>query len=145
MDLHQFVALGQAGDLALKPSRSTSIQFGAGACAVASRAARMVGLFLLDSRTETSSPIFTMSRRNIALAAVDLDVAMADDLAGLRAAGAEAHAVDDAIEAALQAGHQIFAGDAFGRGGLFEVVAELAFPAGRRCGGPSAFRASCRP
>src|ERR1017187_2315234 len=44
-----------------KPSRSTSIQFGAGACAVASRAARMVALFLLFSRTEITSPTLTIA------------------------------------------------------------------------------------
>src|ERR1019366_10005685 len=51
------------GVLLIRPfrfSRSTSIQEGDGACAVASREERMVGLFLLDSRTEISSPGLTM-------------------------------------------------------------------------------------
>ena len=50
---------------------------------------------------------------------------MAHDLARLWAAGAEAHAVDDAIEAAFEVGQHDVAGDALGKGGLFEVVAEL--------------------
>src|ERR1019366_8879192 len=37
------------------------------------------------------------------------------------------HAVDDAIEAALERGHQVLAGDALGQSGLFESTAELRF------------------
>ena len=133
---------GSAGDAALQIFAVHIHPVGAGACAVASRAARMVGLFLLDSRTETSSPGFTMRRRNIDLAAVDLDVAVAHDLARLRAAGAEAHAVDHAVETALERGQQVLAGDAFRCGGFLEGVAELALRARRKCGGPSAFRAT---
>src|SRR5581483_8996144 len=51
--------LGMPVIRAFSPSRSTSIQEGAGACAVASRADRMVGLLRLDSRTATSSPGLT--------------------------------------------------------------------------------------
>ena len=43
------------------------------------------------------------------------------------AAGAEAHAVDHAIQAAFQVGQHHIAGDAFGQRGLLEVVAELGF------------------
>src|ERR1019366_4939766 len=70
---------------------------------------------------------FPLRRRNIALAPVDVDMAVAYDLAGLGAAGAESHAVDDAVEAAFQRGHQVVAGDAFRQGGLFESAAELRF------------------
>src|SRR6202000_3141699 len=52
------------GTLLIRPfrfSRSTSIQEGDGACAVASREERIVGLFLLDLRTEITSPGFTMN------------------------------------------------------------------------------------
>src|ERR1035438_10641187 len=49
----------------VKPSRSTSIQFGAGAWAVASRAARMVGFFLLASRTETRSEEHTSELQSL--------------------------------------------------------------------------------
>src|SRR5262249_37814212 len=52
---------------------------------------------------------------------------MADDLARLRPAGAEAHAVDDAVEAPLARGRQLLAGNAFGLGGLFIHPAELRF------------------
>ena len=87
----------------------------------------MVGLFLLLSRTETTSPTFTMRGGDVALAAVDVDVAVAHHLARLRAAGAEAHAVDDAVQAALQVLHQVLAGDALLQRGLLEGDAELAF------------------
>src|ERR1700722_5354021 len=58
------------GVLLIRPfrfSRSTSIQEGEGACAVASRGERMVGLVLLDSRTEISSPGFTMKEGMLTL------------------------------------------------------------------------------
>ena len=45
-----------------------------------------------------------LERRDIHLAPVDLDVAVAHDLARLTAAGAETHAVDHAVQAALQVG-----------------------------------------
>src|ERR1035441_2481033 len=54
-------------------------------------------------------------------------MAVPHDLAGLRPAGAEAHAVDHAIQAAFQVGQHHIAGDAFGQRGLLEVVAELGF------------------
>src|SRR5471032_1225154 len=70
---------------------------------------------------------FDLGGGDIALAAVDLDVAVAHHLPGLGAAGAEAHAVNDAVQAALKRGHQVLAGDALGVSGLFEGVAELPF------------------
>ena len=62
---------------------------------------------------------------DIALAAIDVDMAVTDDLAGLGAAGAESHAVDHAIEPALQVLHHVVAGDALLVRGLFEPAAEL--------------------
>ena len=52
---------------------------------------------------------------------------MAHDLARLRAAGAEAHAVDDVVQPALEQRQHVFAGDALLLRGLFEIVAELRF------------------
>ena len=52
---------------AFSASRSTSIHDGAGACAVASRDDRIVGLFLLDSRIATSSPAFTRAEGMLTL------------------------------------------------------------------------------
>src|ERR1700733_5333393 len=66
-------------------------------------------------------------RRDIDFACVDLDVAVPHDLARLRPAGAEAHAIDHIVEAALQVRQHDVAGDAFGQGGLFEIVAKLGF------------------
>src|SRR5260370_19543239 len=68
---------------------------------------------------------FNQRRRNIALAAVELDVPVADDLPRLRAAGPQAHPVDDIIETALEQSQHVIAGDAFHHGGLFVVIAEL--------------------
>ena len=48
-------------------------------------------------------------------------------LAALRAAGGDAHAVDDVIQAALERAQHVFAGNALLLRGLFEQVAELAF------------------
>jgi hypothetical protein len=64
--------------------------------------------------------------RDIALAAIDVDMGVPDDLARLRAAGAEAHTVNDAVKTPLERGHQVLAGDAFRQGGLFKGAAELA-------------------
>src|SRR5215472_8484189 len=70
---------------------------------------------------------FHLGGGDIALAAVDFDVAVADDLPGLGAAGAEAHAVNGAVETALESGHQQLAGDPFGLRGLLVRTAELGF------------------
>ena len=69
-----------------RPFRVLAIHFqpvGAGACAVASRAARMVGLFLLLLANFDHVVWFHRERGDIDLAAVHLDVAVADQLAGL--------------------------------------------------------------
>ena len=52
---------------------------------------------------------------------------MADQLARLRAAGAEAHAIDHVVQTALQRVQHVVAGDAFHADGLLEQIAELAF------------------
>src|ERR1051326_6340334 len=68
-----------------------------------------------------------MERRNIHFLPVHQQVAVADQLAGLGAAGAESHAVDHVIKATLQRAQKVFAGDAFLLRRSFEDVAELAF------------------
>ena len=52
---------------------------------------------------------------------------VAHDLARLGAAGAESHAIDAAVEPALEQAHEVFAGNAFHGGCFFEGAAELAF------------------
>ena len=56
------------------------------------------------------------------LAAVDLDVAVADHLARLRAAGAEAHAIDDVVEAALERDSRFSPVMPFGRAAFSKVL-----------------------
>ena len=92
------------------------------------------------SRTSIDIARLHHERRDVDLAAVHVDVAVADHLAGLRAAGAEAHAVDDVVQAALEHAEQVLAGDALLMRGLLEQVAELAFEDAVDSGGPSAFR-----
>ena len=57
--------------------------------------------------------------------AVDVDVAVAHELAGLGAAGAPAGAEDDVVEAQLEHAQQVLAGDALLAVGLLVEVAEL--------------------
>ena len=52
---------------------------------------------------------------------------MPHDLPRLRAAGTEAHTVDDVIETALEQPQHVVAGDAFHHRSLLIVVAELGF------------------
>ena len=63
--------------------------------------------------------------RDVDLAAVDLNVAVADDLTGLTAAHREAEAVADVVETGLKLLEQEFAGDAGLVRGLLVVGAEL--------------------
>src|SRR6185503_15996144 len=63
--------------------------------------------------------------RDVHAAAVHLEMAVADDLAGLGARGREAEAVDDVVEARLEHAQERLARDARGLGGLLVVVAEL--------------------
>ena len=64
--------------------------------------------------------------RNIDAAAVDRDVAVANHLAGLGAAQAEAEAMDDVVQPALEQHHQRVARVALAADGFLEVLAELA-------------------
>src|SRR5438874_7792908 len=68
-----------------------------------------------------------LERRDIHLASVHRDMAVAHQLARLTTAGAKAHAIDDVIQAALQLLQKRFAGDAFLGRSLFEIVAKLLF------------------
>ena len=64
---------------------------------------------------------------DVRLTAVYLNVAVADNLPRLRAAGGQAPAVDDIVQPALQDVEQVFAGDALYAGGLIKYIAELGF------------------
>ena len=83
--------------------------------------------FLLFSRTLISSPTLTWNEGMFDLAAVHRDVAVTHQLARLAASNGKAHAVHNVVQTALQLLQQQFAGNALALGGLFEVVAELAF------------------
>ena len=61
-----------------------------------------------------------------------------DELAGLRAGGGPAGAVDDVVEAQLEQAQQVLAGDALLAVGLFVECCGTAARAGRRCSWPSA-------
>src|SRR6185437_8609900 len=63
--------------------------------------------------------------RDVVLVAVDHDVAVADELTGLRPAGREAEAGDHVVEPALEDRHQRVAGVARAAAGHLEVLAEL--------------------
>src|SRR5579862_5165854 len=68
-----------------------------------------------------------LERRNIDLAPIDLNMAVTHDLPRLRAAGAKTHAVNDAVQTALETTQQVLAGDAFLVRGFFKADAELRF------------------
>src|ERR1035438_6203424 len=127
LDLHQVLALRQALDATLQtfpvhidPIRRRRVRRG-----VAGDQNGGIGLAALADRNHVAH--FDHRRRDVALAAVDIDVAVAHHLAGLGAAGAESHAEDDAVQAALQILHQVLAGDALLQRCLLEGDAELAF------------------
>src|SRR6185503_9547452 len=63
--------------------------------------------------------------RDVDAAAVHLEMAVADDLAGLGARGREAEAVDDVVEARLEHAQQRLARDARRLGRFLVVVADL--------------------
>src|SRR5262249_49335056 len=65
--------------------------------------------------------------RNVHLAAVHCDVAMADELASLTPGQAKTQAVNHGVEAALQLLQKHLAGDTFRAHRLLEVIAELTF------------------
>src|SRR5262245_11383439 len=66
-----------------------------------------------------------LERRDVGGPAVDGEVAMADELAGLGTRAGEAHPVDDVVEPELERTQQPLAGDALVGLRLAEVVAEL--------------------
>src|ERR1035437_2179282 len=127
LDLHQILALRQALDATLQtfpvhidPIRRRSVRRG-----VTRGQDGGIVLAALADRNHVAN--FDHRRGDVALAAVDIDVSVADHLAGLGAAGAEPHAEDDAVQAALQVLHQVLAGDALLQRRLLEGDAELAF------------------
>src|SRR4051794_1717521 len=126
LDLHQLAALRQAGNATPQsfPVHFDPVRRGRVRRSVASGQDGRIVLAAFADGDDVAD--LHLRGGNVALAAVDVDVTVADHLARLRAAGAEAHTVDDAVEAALQAGHQVLAGDAFGVCGLFVGAAELA-------------------
>ena len=65
--------------------------------------------------------------RNVHLAAVHFDSAVADELAGFRARRAKAHAINDVVKAALKELQELFASVAAKAGSLSEIAAELPF------------------
>src|ERR1035441_7675031 len=127
LDLHQILALRQALDATLQtfpvhidPIRRRRVRRG-----VAGGQNGGIGLAAFADRNHVAH--FDHRRWDVALAAVDIDVAVAHDLAGLGAAGAETHAEDDAVQAALQVLHQVLAGDTLLQRCLLEGDTELAF------------------
>src|SRR5437763_4585489 len=66
-----------------------------------------------------------LEARDVDPPAVDGEVAVADELASLRARGCEPEAVDDVVETRLERTQQVVAGDAALAGGLLVVGAEL--------------------
>src|SRR4051794_33913621 len=64
-------------------------------------------------------------RRDVGGDAVDREVAVADELAGSRSGGREAHPVDDVVQAQLERAQQVLAGHAGPILGRDEVVPEL--------------------
>src|SRR6185437_3912607 len=127
LNLYQLAALRKRGDAALEPFaihvdpiRSRSV--GRGVARGQDGGVVLAGFADGDDIAELH-----LRRRDVALAAVELDVAVAHNLARLCAAGAEAHAIDDAVHAAFEARHEVFAGDALAGRGLLIGAAELPF------------------
>src|ERR1039457_889311 len=127
LDLHQFAPLRQGDDAALERFAVDVDPTGRGRMRGGIAGGQNGGMLLAAFADRDDVADLDRGRWDVALAAVDVDMAVVDNLAGLGAAGAEAHAVDDAVEAALQGGHQVVAGDALGQGALFEGAAELPF------------------
>src|SRR5689334_12085038 len=126
LDLHQVFPLGEALDFAFE-GFAIHVDPVGGRCVgggVTRGQDRRVILAAFPDRNQVAD--FHQRRGDVALAAVDFNVTVAHDLAGLVAAGAETDAVDDAVQTALQVVHQIVAGDTLLQGGLFEAGAELA-------------------
>ena len=67
-----------------------------------------------------------LERRDVGGAAVDREVTVRDEMAGLRPGRGDAHPVDDVVEAQLERAQEVLTGDTRASLGLDEVVAELA-------------------
>ena len=132
--------LGCASTRALRFSRSTSSQFGLGACAVASARVQNRRVLLAASRELRSRRWASPGRTEYPRGGRSPGCGRGGPTGGLRARGAEAHAVDHVVQAALQHVQHVVAGDALHAAGLLEQVAELAFEQSDNSGGPSAFR-----
>ena len=70
---------------------------------------------------------------DVDLLAVHLDVAVADELAGLGAGGGEAEGVDHVVEPELELAEQVLTGDAGARCRALEVDAGTGSRADRKC------------
>ena len=84
-------------------------------------------------------------RRDVGLAAVDDEMAVADELAGLLARVGEAHAVDDVVQPALEELEQVVAGHAAAALRLVVSACGTASRARRRYRRTFCFSRSCNP
>ncbi len=82
--------------------------------------------FLLPSRNANLVAHAHLERRNVDLAAIHFDVAVANDLAGLTARNGEAETESHVVKTALKLLDQQLAGDALRAAGLLVIRAELA-------------------
>src|SRR5262249_47899262 len=126
LNLHEVFPFGEALDLALQSFTIYVDPVGSGRVrrGVAGGENRRVILARLPHRHNVAD--LDQSGGDVALAAVDFDVTMAHDLACLVAAGTEPDAINDAVQTALEVGHEVIAGDALLMRGLLEPAAELA-------------------
>src|SRR5436305_9550223 len=116
-------ALGVAQDLGgegivigLQPSRNRRDEFGG-------PADRVGGIGFGLDRDDVLGTYLV--RGDVDPAAVDLPVAVGDQLPRLAPGGGETEADEHVVEAGLEQAQQVLAGDAFLAGGLFVVGAEL--------------------
>ncbi len=80
----------------------------------------------LRSLTETTSPDLELIRGDVDFLAVDEEMAVVDELAGLGPGGGETGAPDDVVEPLLEQAQQVLTGDATLAVGHLVVAAELA-------------------
>jgi hypothetical protein len=69
--------------------------------------------------------LLNLKRRNIDLAAVDLDMPVIHELSSLSARRRETRTVNDIVQPTLEHEQKIFAGNAFLTKRLFEIITEL--------------------
>ena len=132
---------GKAVTRPFKASRSTSIQFGCRGMRGGVARGQDGGVFHAAFPHGNDVADLHNGRRDVALAAVHFNMAVANHLAGLGAAGAEAHAIDHAVQTPFQQRHQVFTSDALCRGSLFKGARGTAVPERRTHGALSASRA----